>query len=336
MTFVPYQFTKQQKLSQLPHSGKTREVHAYYCILCEEILALSKPKIEPRKITLVFANKCPGCGFRLEQVLRCEIARVSVEIGQLMHPKISDLNCLFGMSSERMELRIGIAQNLQTKPSLDLTGISQFDKIIKLGLGQFAVFHGKATKSLSSVICVRATMPQPLGLNSDIIFLDSSNIFDAYTISEYAIRRQVNSEKALARIHLSRAFTYHQLSTLINEKLPHAIDRFKAKLVVISDITALYCDQDVARQQKQESLDIFRRDVRMLTVLAEKKKILIIATNLQSRNKAIDTILLQTAPISVKLEEYSTFTRLTLIRHPFTPQLIATIFLDKETLESYI
>jgi hypothetical protein len=326
----------QRKLSQLPHSGKTKEVHAYYCILCEEILVLSKPKIEPRKITLVFADKCPGCGFRLEQVLRCEITRIPVEIEQLMHPKISDPNCLFGMSSERGELHIGTAQSLHTKPSLDLTGISQFDKIIKLGLGQFAVFHGKATKLLSSVICVRATLPQPLGLNSDIIFLDGSNIFDAYTISEYAIRHQVNAERTLARIHISRAFTYQQLSTLINEKLPHAIDQFKAKLVVISDITALYCDQDVARQQKQESLDIFRRDVRALTVLAEKKKTLIIATNLQSRKKVIDTALLQTAPISVKLEAYSTFTRLTLTRHPFTPQLKATIFSDKETLESYI
>src|SRR5208337_2519798 len=162
------------------------------------------------------------------------------------------------------------------------------------------------------------------------------NVFDAYEISECAIRHQLNAERTLARIHLSRAFTYHQLSTLINEKLPQAIDIFKARLVVVSDFTALYCDPDVAKQQERESLDIFRRDVRSLTDLAEKKNSLIVATNLQLRNRRMDSALLQTAPVSVKLDDHGTFTQLTLTRHPFTPHLKATIFLNKQTLESYI
>lgn len=326
----------QRKLSQLPSSEKMKEVHAYYCILCEEILALSKRKISPRKITLLFDDKCPGCGFTLENVLRCEIATVSAEIGQLIHPKISDPSCLFDSSSQQDETRIDTAHALPASSELSLTGIDQFDKIIKLRLGQFAVFHGNAAKSLSSLICVRATLPEPLGLDSDVIFLDGGNIFDAYAISEYAIHHQLNSEKTLARIHLSRAFTYHQLSTLINEKLPHAIDVFRARVVMVSDITALYCDQDVARQQKRESLDVLRRDVRSLTVLAEKKKSIIIATNLQPRNRRMDAALLQTVPVSAKLEDHGTFTQLTLTRHPFTPQLKAVIFLNKQTLERYI
>ena len=325
----------QRKLSQLPSSEKTKEVHAYYCMLCEEILALSKRKINPRKITLLFDDKCPGCGFTLENVLRCEIAKVSTEIGQLIHPKISDPNCLLDPPNHQDETRIYTAHALQTSSELTLSGIDQFDKIIKLRLGQFAVFHGNAAKSLSSLICVRATLPKPLGLDSDVIFLDGGNIFDAYAISEYALRHQLNAEKTLARIHVSRAFTYHQLSTLINEKLFHAIDLFRARVVIVSDITALYCDQDVAKQQKQESLDILRRDARSLTMLAEKKKSVIIATNLQPRNRQMDIALLQTAPVSAKLEDHGTFTQLTLTRHPFTPQLKAVISLNKETLERY-
>ena len=334
---MPQQIRKsivQRKLSQLPSSKKTREVHAYYCMLCEEILVLSKRKINPRKITLLFDDKCPGCGFTLENVLRCEIAKVSAEIGQLVHPKISDPNCLFESPSQQ-ETRIDTAHALQTSSELNLTGIDQFDKTIKLKLGQFAVFHGNAAKSLSSLICVRATLPEPLGLDSDVIFLDGGNIFDAYAISEYALHHQLNAEKTLARIHLSRAFTYHQLSTLINEKLPHAIDLFRSRIVMVSDITALYCDQDVAKQEKEESLDILRRDVRSLTVLAEKKRSIIIATNLQPRNRRMDAALLQTAPVSAKLEDHDTFTQLTLTRHPFTPQLKALISLNKETLERY-
>ena len=326
----------QRKLSQLPSSKKTREVHAYYCMLCEEILALSKRKINPRKITLLFDDKCPGCGFTLENVLRCEIGKVSAEIGQLIHPKISDPSCLFDSSSQQDETRIDTAHALPASSELSLTGIDQFDKIIKLRLGQFAVFHGNAAKSLSSLICVRATLPEPVSIDSDVIFLDGGNVFDTYAISDYAIRHQLNAERTLARIHLSRAFTYHQLSTLINEKLSDAIDRFKARLVVVSDITALYCDPDVARQQEQEALTIFRRDVRSLTALAEKKNSLIIATNLQLRNRRMEAALLQTAPVSAKLDDHGTFTRLTLTRHPFTPQLKAAIFLTEQTLESYM
>ena len=327
---------QQRKLSQLQSSGKMKEAYAYYCMLCEEILALSKRKINPRKITLLFEEKCPGCGFALEKVLRCEITQVSAEIGQMMHPKIGDPRILFGPTYQKEAPRIGSAYALQVNPELNMTGLSEFDRTIKLRLGQFAVFQGKAAKSISSLICVRATLPEPVGIASDVIFLDGGNVFDAYEISEYAIRHQLNAERTLARIQLSRAFTYHQLSTLINEKLPKAIDIFKARLVVVSDFTALYCDPDVAKQQERESLDIFRRDVRSLTDLAEKKNSLIVATNLQLRNRRMDSALLQTAPVSVKLDDHGTFTQLTLTRHPFTPHLKATIFLNKQTLESYI
>jgi hypothetical protein len=305
-------------------------------MLCEEILALSKRKINPRKIILVFGNKCPDCGFTLQKVLRCEIARIPVEAGQVMHPQIGDTNILFEPDQHHDELQIDTADRVQTGSELNLTGIDQLDRTIKLRLGQFVVFHGKPAKTLSSLICVRTTLPEPHGLDSAIIFLDGGNMFDAYVISDYALRHQLSPEKTLARIHISRPFTYHQLSTLINERLASAISLFNAKLVVVSDITALYCDPDVTKQNKQESLDVFRRDVRVLSALAEKNRTLIIATNLHLRNSRMDTTLLQTASVSAKLDDHGTFTQLTLARHPFTPQIKTRIFRDRQTLESYI
>ena len=324
-----------RKLSQLPSSEETKEMYAYYCILCEEILALSKRKINPRKITLLFDDKCPDCGFALPKVLNCEITRISKEIGQLMDPKISDPNTL-SESNLHDELKICTANTFQTGLELNLTGIGQLDNAIKLQLGQFVALYEKAAEQLLSTICVRATLPKPRCLDSDIIFLDGGNTFNVYTISNYAIHYQLNPEKTLARIHLSRAFTYHQLSTLINEKLLHAINLFKAKLVTISDITALYCDPDVTKRNRQESLDIFRRDVKTLTTLVEKKQSVNNRNKSSTKNSRMDTTLLQTASVSAKLEDHTTFTQLTLVRHPFTPQLKTRIFLDKQTLESYI
>ncbi len=326
----------QRKLAQLPSSDETREAYTYYCMLCEGILALSKRKINPCKITLVFGNKCPNCGFTLQKVLRCEIAKIPVDAGQVTHPQIEATNILFEPDQHHDEPQIGTADKIQTGSELNLTGIDQLDRTIKLRLGQFVVFHGKPAKTLASLICVRTTLPEPHGLDSAIIFLDSGNMFDAYAISDYALRHQLSPEKTLARIHLSRAFTYHQLSTLINERLKPAISLFNAKLVVVSDITTLYCDPDVTKQNKQESLDVFRRDVRVLSALAEKNRTLIIATNLHLRNSRMDATLLQTASISAKLDAHGTFTQLTLARHPFTSQIKTRIFHDRQTLESYI
>jgi hypothetical protein len=176
-----------------------------------------------------------------------------------MHPQICDPNTLFE-SNHHDELKICTANTFQTGLELNLTGIGQLDNAIKIQLGQFVALYEKAAEQLSSAICVRATLPKPHGLDSDIIFLDGGDTFNAYTMSDYAIHYQLSPEKTLARIPLSRAFTYHQLSTLINEKLLHAINLFKAKLVIISDITALYCDPDVTKQNRQESFDIFRRE----------------------------------------------------------------------------
>ena len=214
------------------------------------------------------------------------------------------------------------------------TGIDVMDRVLELGVGQFAVFEGEASHSFSSLLCVRAVLPKPTGLDSNVLFVDGGNVFDAYTISAQSIEHEADPEETLKRIHISRAFTYHQLSTLITEKLPHAIDELKAKLVVVSDVTQLYCDPDI--EDKHEALDVYRKDVRTLAIMAKRKSALIIATNIQTRNKRMDDVLLHTAHISVTLEDWNSFMRLTLHRHPFTPQLEVTISPNKQTLEDYL
>ncbi len=59
------------KLSQLDPGGNKKEGYVYYCSLCEETLVLSERIINPRKVSLVFDEKCPSCGFKLNNVLRC-------------------------------------------------------------------------------------------------------------------------------------------------------------------------------------------------------------------------------------------------------------------------
>ena len=326
-----------RKLSDIPLSENGNLRHVYYCMLCDELLILSEQEIHPKKIILILNNQCPGCGFSLEKVLRCEILKVDLEIELLAHPEIFDPECLLGPPKPHAETRINKANSLQSDSEPNLTtSMSSLDKMLVLRLGKVFALQGKAAHALSLLLCVRATLPKSLGLDTDIVFLDGGNIFDVYGISDHAIRHELDPVETHARIHISRAFTYHQLSTLINDKLPEALKRFNAKLVIISDITLLYCDPDVQQQEKVESLEIFRRDVRALVALAEQEHVLIVVTNLQTRNRRMDRILHHTAHVSAKLEDHETFIQLMLAKHPFIPPLKAIISLNKENLESYL
>jgi len=326
------------KVSQLPKPNRGIDGYAYYCKLCDEVLVISRHMINPRKVTLIFNGICPGCGFLLMTVLECAASWIPRGRGMLVNPRCIDGRYLVNQRN-RGEFKVTRGNILLTeqRPTLT-TGIDALDRTLVLKFGQLAALHGQASHSLSSLLCVRAVLPKPEGHDSDVVFLDGGNSFDTYLISEHSIRHESDSRKILERIHLSRAFTYHQLSRLIHEKLPNALDRFKAKLAVVSDITQLYCDPDVQNdaQKKQEALNNFRKDTRSLATLAEQKSVLIIVTDLQIRNRTMGSVLLRTAHVSAGLENRDTFTELTLAKHPFTPQLKATISVNKQTLESYL
>ena len=322
----------QLKFSQLTPPDSDTEGYAYYCGLCDEILALSRRRINPRKVAIVFAETCPGCGFRLDNVMEGESSKIPLSADLFTNPKCPDAQHLIE-SPNRIELSLRKA-SMPNPDSKLTTGIETLDRLLELRLGQLAAINGRASQSLSSLLPIRAALPRPLGLDSDTVYLDGGNMFDSYAISEQAIRNGVDSEEALRRIHLSRAFTYHQLSRLINEKLSNVLERHDAKLVVVSDASLLYCDPDV--QNKRESLDTFRKDMRTLANLAEQKSALILVTNLQTRNKRMDRALLHASHVSIQLDDRDTFTKLTLAKHPSAPQLRVTLSKNKQTLESYM
>jgi hypothetical protein len=302
------------------------------------MFVLSKQLIEPRKLSLLFDEACPSCGSELGMVLRCEAAKIPAETNLLTNPRRISVPYPTSPSKEfEFHVKRGSAL-LRDRHSHLKTGMEALDRVLVLTFGQLAVLHCEASHSLSLLLCVRAVLPQPLGPDGDVIFIDGGNNFDPYSLSERSIEHGLDPERMLGRIHLSRAFTHHQLSSLIVEKLPYAIEKYNAKLAVISDIMQLYCDPDIQQEDRQEALDIFTKTVRFLAALAEQKRVLIVATSLQSRNARMDNTLLRTAHVSAKLEERGALVHITVMRHPWIPQLktTATTMLGNESLERYI
>ena len=312
------------------------EGYLYHCILCDEALVLSKYQIDPQKIQIVFNNSCPGCGFELDRVLGCQPSILPPGRRLLTNLKCRNAETLVDQedrSSYQSQARRGSSLPRDFQPNIT-TGIDDIDRILVLKRGQLVFLQGEQSNALSLLLCVRATLPAPEGLNSNVIFIDAGNIFDSYTVSQHAIELELDNERVQERIHLSRAFTHHQVYNLIMDKLPSALDECNASLTVVSDITALFCDPDV--REKKESLDLFRASIRFLAETAEEKNMLILVTNLKTRNKTMEDYLTHTAHVTASLKDRGAYTQLTVARHPFVPEQQHEVALDHQTLTRFL
>jgi Rad51 len=219
---------------------------------------------------------------------------------------------------------------LDRNPEPDLsTGIAAFDRALVLKFGQLLVLQGKPAYHISLLLCARATSPS--SRVGEVVFMDGGNNFDTYAISNYSMALGLDLEKVRGRIHLSRAFTHHQLALLTGEKLASALKENSAKLAIVSDITALYCDPDV--KDKEEALDVFRKSIKNLASLAEQSSTLIIITNLESRDQKMENSLFYSAHAFAKLEDKGPITRMTVTKHPFNVPKEAVTF-DPQTLST--
>ncbi len=323
----------QPKTWQLDTTKTGVEGYLYYCVLCDEALILTRQQINPQKIQIVFNNTCPGCGFELDKVLGCKSSLLPAGRRLLTNLKCRDAEVLLE-EEDRPEYQTrrgsGLLRELQQGLS---TGIEAIDQILVLKKGQLVFLQGEQSHAFSLLLSARATLPTPQGLGSNVVFIDAGNLYDTYAISQHAISLGLDNTVLQEHIHLSRAFTHHQVYSLIMDKLPTAQVKYNANFAVVSDITALFCDPDV--RDKKESLDLFRKSVRLLATTVENSNMLIIVTSQKKRNKTMEDVLNQTAHVSVTLNNRGAFTQLTVAKHSFLSERREGTTLGETTLTGY-
>ena len=198
-------------------------------------------------------------------------------------------------------------------------GVSILDDIFPgFKVGDFAVLHGDAVFFMSFVLSVRCQMSiKRGGLNSSVVFVDGGNSFDPYIVAKIAQSYSLDSRLALERIHVSRAFTAYQLSSLILEKLEPFLRRKKAKLLIVSDISALFFDKDVP---KTEAEDLFTKICTKLSEIAFNKQVVVIAGYLPKRrfkqNMFLETFLFGRSSVLVRFKRIGKGLNLILEDHP--------------------
>jgi hypothetical protein len=146
-------------------------------------------------------------------------------------------------------------------------------------LGDFAIIYGlPSALTLSLLLAVRAQLPYQLGgIESSSIFVDGGNTFRLYRVSRLARLHHLRPRNVLQRIFISRAFTAHQLTSIILDKLEETTTKHDAKLIIISDYPGLYVDKDIS---PEESKEVFSQVTSYLSKLAEEKGVILLATSL--------------------------------------------------------
>ncbi len=97
----------------------------------------------------------------------------------------------------------------------------------------------QSRKHILELFCLRSIIQY----QNYCIFVDAGNSFDPYLISKLATMSKENPREILNKIIISRAFTCHQLASLI-EETENIVNTFPTNFIAIADILHLFTDPE--------------------------------------------------------------------------------------------
>lgn len=98
-----------------------------------------------------------------------------------------------------------------------------------------------------------------------VVYLDGANAFDPFVISRVARTHGVRPQKLLTAIHVARAFTCHQMERLVSDCLAFALDRYQARVAILSGPLEAFYDEAVP---VEEALRLLQRMILSLRKLS--------------------------------------------------------------------
>jgi len=128
-----------------------------------------------------------------------------------------------------------------------LTGVEALDRFMgPLEGGRVAMLRGLGhAPSLLPRIVVAAV----LELDEDAVVVDGGNAADPYRLSAACRRLGARPGDVLPRVHVARAFTSFQMSAIVEDSLPRAVEESDPGLLAVLSVDELYNDENVGRDQ---------------------------------------------------------------------------------------
>src|SRR3989454_11664247 len=124
-------------------------------------------------------------------------------------------------------------------PVLDrLLGGFEGGRITLIDSGSDYVFH------LTSLLCVRAVME-----GDEVVFVDGGNSVDPHGIAAIARRVGLARLEVLPKVHVARAFTCHQMATILLDQLDEKVREVGAGVVRPAWLPELYLGEEGPRPE---------------------------------------------------------------------------------------
>ncbi len=139
-------------------------------------------------------------------------------------------------------------------------------KVSLIDSGSNFVYH------MTTVLCVRSVFDT----GGDVVLVDGGNSVDPYGMASLAKRFGMSRLYVLPKVHIARAFTAHQMATLILDVVQEKIEETRADLVVFACLPELFLDEDV---DYDEAHQLFLRSLKKIKQIAENHDIVTLVTN---------------------------------------------------------
>ena len=176
-----------------------------------------------------------------------------------------------------------------------LLGAFEASRLTFVDSGSDFVFQ---MQTLLSVRCVAE-------LDADVVFVDGGNSVDPHGLVRLAKRIGLERLDVLPRIRVARAFTCHQMATLVVDRLEEAVAESGARLVILSCLPELYLDEDVSYGEAHQ---LFLRSLRRIREVTAEHGTITVATNAGlaklHRRRGIRRALYETADRAIKLQHH--------------------------------
>lgn len=140
---------------------------------------------------------------------------------------------------KRVSLSIGKERPELQRSQMELEGLTLL--LAPRPQGSYALLIGpQAVHDLALYLAGRLLIK---GLRA--LYIDAVNAFDPYLLSRLAQRAGKGPKEALSRVFVSRAFTCHQLETLVLEGLGEELSRRHVDFLLVSGLPTLFFDDSV-------------------------------------------------------------------------------------------
>ena len=140
-----------------------------------------------------------------------------------------------------------------------------------------ALIVGERPESLTVYLSAFAA-----SLGFKVLIADGANSFDPYVISKFARKEGFQPDELLKEISVARAFTCHQLATLIRKRLDPVVPPGVSSLIVFLGPCTMFFDEDVPGE---EAALLFRKMLAKVQEMSQRGVFFLMSQSFSGFNK---------------------------------------------------